>query len=148
MLKNDDGKMIDDQIRRHIENDAFVKWLGIELLSVEEGFARCAMVVDDRMLNFHGTAHGGAITTLADAAFGAACNSYGQTAVALEISINFLQAVKAGSCLVAEAREEASSNRIGLYHLTVKNEDGQIVASAQATSYRKKEWFASPDRTK
>ena len=40
---------------------------------------------------------GGAVFTLADFAFASACNSYGQTAVALEVNINFLEAVKPGT---------------------------------------------------
>jgi len=97
--------------------------------------------VREDMLNAHQIAHGAAIFTIADFAFAAACNSYGQTALALEVKINFLEAVKAGTKLIAEAKEEALSNRIGLYHLTVKDARGVLVAVAQATAYRKSEWF-------
>ncbi len=132
---------VKQEIRKHITNDRFAKWLGIELVDVRDGYAKCTMTVTEDMLNSHGTAHGGAIFTLADYAFAAACNSYGQVAVALEVSINFLQAVKAGTRLVAEAKEESLSSRIGLYRLLVTDEKGELVAAAQATAYRKKEWF-------
>ena len=82
------------------------------------------------------------IFSLADAAFAAACNAYGQTAVALAMNINFLDAVAPGTRLIAEAREESLGARIGLYHLTVSDEQGRIVASSHATAYRKSEWFA------
>ncbi len=130
------------EIRKHLENDKFAESLGIELIDVGEGYSKCAMVVTDDMLNAHGSAHGGAIFTLADFAFAVACNSHGQIAVALQVSVSFLQAVKPRTRLVAEAKEEALSSRIGLYRLTVTNESGMLVASAQATAYRKKEWFA------
>lgn len=129
------------EIREHIENDRFARSLGIKLLELREGYAKCAMTVREDMLNFHGTAHGGMLTTLADTAFGAACNSYGQTAVALQVDISFLLAVKPGTHLTAEAQEEALGSRVGLYHLTIKDESGKIVASAHATAYRKQEWF-------
>jgi acyl-CoA thioesterase len=93
------------------------------------------------MVNFHGSAHGAAIFALADAAFAAACNAHGQTAVALEMNISFLGAVVPGTRLIAEAKEEALSARIGLYHLHVMDESGRIVASSHATAYRKNEWF-------
>jgi acyl-CoA thioesterase len=115
--------------------------LGIELEQVRPGFARCVMVVGDHMLNFHGTAHGGAIFTLADAAFAAACNASGQKAVALEMNISFLEPVNPGTHLVAEAKEEAGSGRIGLYHLQVTDTNAHLVASLHATAYRKDEWF-------
>ena len=71
------------EIRERIEQDLFARSLGIELLELAPGFANCAMTVRAEMVNFHGTAHGGVIFSLADAAFAAACNASGQTAVAL-----------------------------------------------------------------
>jgi acyl-CoA thioesterase len=119
--------------------------LGIELLDLREGYAKCAMVVREDMVNAHNIAHGAAIFTLADFAFAAACNSYGQTALALEVKINFIEAVPVGANLIAEAKEEALSARIGLYHLGVTDARGKLVAVAQATAYRKKEWFVKRD---
>lgn len=133
--------MISGQIRQHIENDLFAKSLGVELLELEPGYAKCAMVIRDEMINFHGTTHGGAIFSLADAAFAAACNAYGQAAVALEMNISFLKSVEAGTRLIAEAKEESTSARIGLYHLTVTDEKGSMIASLHATAYRKDERF-------
>ncbi len=129
------------EIRQHLENDRFAESLGIELIEVGEGYSKCSMVVTDEMLNAHGSAHGGAIFTLADYAFAVACNSHGQVAVALQVSVNFLEAVKSGTRLIAEGKEEVLGSRIGLYHLTVTDESGKLIASAQATAYRKKEWF-------
>src|SRR5512142_1161742 len=129
------------EIRKHLENDRFAQSLGIELVELHEGYARCEMVVTETMLNAHGSAHGGAVFTLADFAFAAACNSYGQVAVALNVSINFLDAIKLGTHLIAEAKEESLTPRTGLYRLLVTNDGGKLVAAAQATAYRKKEWF-------
>ncbi len=135
-------RQIAKEIWEFLAQDKFAQALGIELLDLRAGYAKCAMVVREDMLNAHQIAHGAAIFTLADYAFAAACNSHGQTALALEVKINFLQAVKQGTPLIAEAQEEALSNRIGLYHLRVKDRQGQLVAVAQATAYRKPEWFA------
>src|SRR5574340_365333 len=132
---------VQPEIRAHLLNDRFAHSLGIDLIQVGEGYAKCSMLVTDEMLNAHSSAHGGAIFTLADFAFAVACNSHGQIAVALQVSVSFLDAVKAGTRLVAEAKEEALGSRIGLYRLTVTNESGKLVASAQATAYRKNEWF-------
>jgi acyl-coenzyme A thioesterase PaaI-like protein len=43
--------------------------------------------------------------------------------------------------LIGEATEESKGSRIALYHLTVKDEHGKLVASSHATAYRKNEWF-------
>jgi acyl-CoA thioesterase len=134
-------KRVAQEIWDYVNKDKFAQSLGIELLELREGYAKCAMVVKKSMSNFHGSTHGGAITTLADAAFAAACNSYGQRTVALAVTINFIEAVKPATRLIATAEEEAASARIGLYHLVVMDEGGKVVASSHATAYRKNEWF-------
>jgi acyl-CoA thioesterase len=130
-------------IRERIEQDLFARSLGIELLELAPGFAKCALTLRAEMVNFHGSAHGGAIFSLADAAFAAACNASGQTAVALAVTINFLDAVKPGTRLIVEAQEESAGTRIALYHLSVRDESGKLVASLHATAYRKNEWFVN-----
>lgn len=129
--------MIDNRIRQHISQDPFARFLGIELLELREGYSRVALTVQEHMVNFHGILHGGVLFSLADAAFAAACNSYGQVAVALTVSVSFLAAVEAGHRLVAEATEEHLGGRTGLYRLAVTREDGSLVALCHGTAYRK-----------
>jgi len=140
-VKTGGRRRVAKEIWEFLAQDKFAQALGIELLDLRAGYAKCAMVVRENMLNAHQIAHGAAIFTLADYAFAAACNSHGQTALALEVKINYLQAVKQGTPLIAEAHEEALSHRIGLYQLRVKDRQGKLVAVAQATAYRKPERF-------
>jgi len=122
-----------------VAGDPFARSLGVELLEVGEGTGVVAMTVRQDMLNSHDTAHGGAIFSLADAAFAVASNSHGPLAVALEISISYVAPAWLGERLTAKAREESLSRRIGVYRLRVTKDDGTLVAVAQATAYRKKQ---------
>ena len=126
-----------EQAARQIRKDPFADFLGIELLELREGYSRTALTVTEHMLNFQGIPHGGVIFSLADAAFAAAGNSHGQVAVALNVSINFLAAVPAGTRLRAEASEESATRRTALYRLSVTAEDGTLVALGHGTVYRK-----------
>ena len=58
-----------DRIFEKVSQDPFARFLGIELLELRKGYSHVAMTVHEHMLNFHGIPHGGAIFTLADAAF-------------------------------------------------------------------------------
>ena len=126
-----------DQIARRIKEDPFARSLGIEVLELGAGYSRATMIVGEHMLNFCGIPHGGAIFTLADAAFAAAANSHGQVAVALNVSTSFLAAVPVGTRLYAEATEESLGRRTALYRLAVTAEDGTLVALCHGTVYRK-----------
>jgi acyl-CoA thioesterase len=88
------------------------------------------------MVNFQGHPHGGVIFTLADVAFGAACNSHGEAAVALSITISYLAAVKPDAALVAEGREKKQGRRAGFYEIDVTTEDGTPVAHAHCVAHR------------
>ena len=125
------------QMAEQFSEDPFSRFLGIELLELREGYSSMALTVAEHMLNFHGIPHGGVIFSLADAAFAAAGNSHGQVAVALNVSINFLAAVPAGTRLRAEASVESATRRTAIYRLSVMADDGTLVALGHGTVYRK-----------
>ncbi len=133
-----------DPIARKIGQDPFARWLGIELQELRPGYSRVAITLTPQMLNFHGIPHGGAIFSLADAAFAAAANSHGQTAVALSMTIHYLAAAEPGARLLAEAREQRRGNRTGFYQITVQTEGGDLIATCQAVVHRKKESLVEP----
>lgn len=135
-----------DAIRKHIEKDAFARYLGALVEIPAPGCSRVTLTVTEDMVNFHGITHGGLIFTLGDIAFAAAGNSHGQSAVALNVNICFLKASKVGDRLVAEAREVNAGGRTALYEIKVYNEQtGDILARSQDLVYRKKEWFVPPE---
>ena len=87
-----DAPPIASALRRRIENDPWAKALGVEFLEVRRGHCRLRLQLQSHMLNFQGYPHGGVIFSLADVAFGAACNSHGEESVALTVTINYLAA--------------------------------------------------------
>ena len=126
-----------ERVRERVERDPFAGRLGIELLDLAPGYCRAALRLGPNLVNFHGSAHGGAIFSLADYAFSGACNAHGEAAVALTVTIQFLAAVAPGTRLVAEARVERQGRRAGFYQMTVTAEDGAVVATCQAVALRR-----------
>ena len=127
-----------ERIKQFFKKDRFAALAGIELMSVSPGQASSRMLLQPEHLNGMGTAHGGALFTLADFTFAAACNSHGTVAVAISASINFMKAATQG-CLKAEARELSKNSRIGAYTVEVTDEQGELVAIFQGLAYRKKD---------
>lgn len=132
-------KIMLSEMRRAAEKEKYAAMMGITCEEVGLGYARASMTVEENMLNLFGMAHGGAIFSLMDDVFQLACNSRGQAAYALNVSSTFIKGVAAGERLVAEAREIALTNRTGTYELKVMDEQGRLVAVAQAIAYRKKD---------
>lgn len=93
-----------------------------------EGYARVSMVIRADMLNGHGFAHGGLIFALADSAFAYVCNGANHASMAAQASIVFLDKVRQGETLIAEAQEVAREGRAGVTRVSVSAGDGRTVA--------------------
>jgi len=101
---------------------------GLEIEEVRADYARVSMVVRADMLNGHGFAHGGMIFALADSAFAYVCNGANQASMAAQASIVFLDKVKQGETLIAEAVEVAREGRAGVTRVAVRAGDGRTIA--------------------
>ncbi|MDQ6650822.1 MAG: hotdog fold thioesterase [Actinomycetota bacterium] len=111
--------------------DAYAGHLAISVVAVGPGWARAAVEVSPRHENMHGTAHGGLVFSVADAALQAASNSHGPTAVATSVAINYVRPASVGDSLLAEALEEHVGGRLGLYRIEVRRaSDGAVIALA------------------
>jgi acyl-CoA thioesterase len=125
--------MNSDELARRVAHDMLASegtgpaW-GIRIEEVREDYARISMVVRADMLNSHGIAHGGMIFALADTAFAYVCNGANHATVAAQASIVFLDKVREGETLIAEATEVAKEGRAGVTRVAVRAEDGRTVA--------------------
>ena len=127
-----------DKMLQYFKNDRFAEHTGIELNEVSPGHARASMIIRDHHLNAFGSVHGGAIFTLADLVFAAACNSHGTLAVAINAGISFVKSVSEGT-LRAEAKEVSVNKRISTYSIKVRDDEDEIVATFQGMAYRKQD---------
>tara|TARA_B100000780_G_scaffold268944_1_gene227341 strand:- start:231 stop:656 length:426 start_codon:yes stop_codon:yes gene_type:complete len=123
------------------ENDAFSKWLGIEILNQGPGFVTLQMSVRKEMLNGFDILHGGISYALADSALAFASNGHGRKSVSIETSISHIESCTENDVLTAETRELSLSEKIGIYQVQVKNQHQKTVALFKGTVYRStKKW--------
>lgn len=118
-----------------LRDDAFSRWLGVEIVEAAARRSVLRMTVRDEMVNGFGICHGGVTYALADSALAFACNSHGAVTVAIENSIGYPNAVHVGDTLVATAEPESVGRRIASYRITVANQRGLAVAHFRGTVY-------------
>lgn len=122
-------------------NDLFSKWLGIERIEDAPGKNILRMRIRKEMLNGFDIAHGGITYSLADSALAFASNSHGRMCVSVETSISHTVPLKEGDVITAVAEEVNVTNKIGIYNITIKNQENIVVALFKGTVYRtSKEW--------
>ncbi len=123
-------------VDRMYDHDAFSQWLGIERLEVAAGRCVLRMTVREEMTNGFAIAHGGITYSLADSALAFASNGHGRMAVSVETSISHTVSLKAGDVITAVAEEISLTDKIGIYHVTVTDQEGRKVAFFKGTVYR------------
>ncbi len=110
------------------KNDKASQHLGMHIEVTEEGKSTARLTVLDTMVNGHGVCHGGYIFTLADSAFAFSCITYDVVTFASSASIEFIRPARTGDVLSASAVERHRGGRTGLYDVTVRNQDNEVIA--------------------
>ena len=110
----------------------FARLLQMEILEASEGYSRVTMDCAGKM-NPGGVAHGGAIFSLADQAFGIAANCCGTHRVAVSVSIQYIAPAKGK--LVAVAKRVADNGACDTYRVMV-HEGDRPVAEFTGVAFR------------
>ncbi|MBO4424387.1 MAG: PaaI family thioesterase [Spirochaetales bacterium] len=118
--------------REFFIDDRYAVHSGIVIDEVGEGYARCSMEIKDYHRNARGVVMGGAIFTLADLCYGAACD--GQ-ACSMTSEINYLHPAK-GNKLIAEAHLIKDGRTTVFYEIRVTDDSGLIIAFVTMTGCR------------
>lgn len=126
-----DPAVIAEQIRT-FNSSEFARLLGMEILEASDGYSRVTMDCAGK-LNPGSVAHGGAIFSLADQAFGIAANCCGIHRVAVSVSIQYL--APAQGMLVATARRVEDNGTTDTYRIMV-HEGKRPVAEFTGVAFR------------
>ena len=106
--------------------------LGLTLVSAGPGPRRRSAARSGRgWLNGFGIVHGGTVCTVADTALAVACNGAGELTVGASLDVTWVSPGRPGDVLVATAVERARYGRNGVYDITVRREDGSLVAEVR-----------------
>jgi len=121
-----------------VGKDPVATLLDIRVDELKEGFARCSLVVKPEYLNAVGRAHGTIVHAVADQAFAVACNSLGNSGIALNMNINYISGAAAGERITAEATPVNISRKISVWKIRVADSKNQLIASCNSVAYHKK----------
>lgn len=125
-----------EAVRQLLKGDQFAEHCGLKLVSVGDGRAVVTMDIKQIHLNGNKVVHGGAIFTLADYAFAAACNSVAMVSVSINASISYIKAGAGVGMLTAEACPVSTNTKLGTYLVEIKNVEGVVIAVFQGLAYR------------
>ena len=136
MTRPEEQALAERVVRGMMARDAFSQWLGIEIVEIAPRRSVVRMKVRPEMVNGFGVSHGGIAYSLADSALAFAANTHGSVTVAIDNAIAYPKVIEPGDTLTATADEDGSSNRLGFYRVTIRNQRDELVATFRGTVYK------------
>jgi acyl-CoA thioesterase len=115
------------------DNIPFVRDLGVEFVSAENGRAVLALDLTPRHLNSWSVAHGGVLMTLLDVAMAVAGRSLDASAgggVTVEMKTNFLQPANPGTRIIASAHAYHRSGSMAFCDGEVRDLEERLIAKS------------------
>lgn len=113
----------------------FCELVGLETLEVSAEKSVTALTIGPQHANAFGIAHGGAIFTLADRAFGLALGADGVARVSMDTNIRYLRPARIGQRLTATARIVQAGRQTAFYRIDVEDENGRLIACLSGTGH-------------
>lgn len=120
-------------VEKMMKGDSFSKWMGITIENIEKGSCTLRLKVQPEMVNGFHIAHGGISYSLSDSALAFAANAYGKQCVSIETSISHTRPAKVGDILTAACKELNRGKTIGIYEVTITNQNHKKVAIFKGT---------------
>ena len=123
-------------VRDRVENSPFYRHMRLEVTGLGPGWATFRMPIDEHLWNVNGIVHGGAITSIADAAAGVALatrlDAATERPITIELKINFCAPVRQGE-LLARGEVVQKGSRIAISEVEVTDSEGRLVAKGLST---------------
>ncbi len=121
-------RAIDIITKQMLSNDGFSKWLDIHIDSIDEESIELSCLVNQTMTNGFQIAHGGIVFSLCDSALAFHSNSWGNKAVTIESSINYLAPVHINDTIIAKTSIIKIGKSLGHFLIITTNQSGKKVA--------------------
>jgi uncharacterized protein (TIGR00369 family) len=127
-----------ERIERALASVPFAKLLGLQVESVEPGFAVMTLPIRDDLKQNHGVVHGGAIASLIDSAMAFAIIpllAEKERTTTVDLTIHYLRPLTEGVA-TASARVVRAGRRIITVSAEVLDDKDRLVATAVSTYLR------------
>lgn len=122
-------------MRKILEENQYVRFLGIEIMDLREGYCLARMKNSKELLNPYGMLHGGSLYSLADIAAGTAACMSGHYVTTVSGMMNFLLPAEGTEYVYCEAEKLRIGGHLAVFDVKLKDEDQNILDSGEFTFY-------------
>lgn len=134
-MENEELIQLEKMMRETVEENLYMKYLGIELLEIREGYALARMKYKKELTNPYGMLHGGSLYSLADTVAGTAACMCGHYVTTVSGTMSFLLSAENTEYVYCEATVLRQGRHLSAFDVRIKNDDGQLLDSGEFTFY-------------
>ncbi|WP_226657840.1 PaaI family thioesterase [Pseudalkalibacillus hwajinpoensis] len=122
-----------DSVRNDFETSPFFNLLGFELSSITEDEVILELPVETKLLNTHGSLHGGVYATMIDNIISLKMRSLiGNPVITINLTINYVAPITSGK-IIAKAFVYGEGKRTKMGEGVVMDENGKLLAKGSGT---------------
>ena len=123
-------------VKRAVDNDPFFQFMKYELMEFWQGHTKFKFFIEnDKHANSRAVAHGGALAAFSDTVMWWACRSYGRRVVTLEIKLNYMKPIAAGTAVCGSGNVIHAGKQTMVAECEFRDEKGQLAVKGQASFF-------------
>ncbi len=124
-----------EAMRKTVEKDLYMQFLGIEVLELREGYALARMRYKKELANPYGMFHGGSLYSMADIVAGLSACMSGHYVTTVSGNLNFLLPAKETEYVFCEAVLLRQGKHLIVFEVKLKDEGGRLLDSGEFTYF-------------
>ena len=128
-------KPTQQQIIDFCHSNTIIDTLGVDVVPLDDGSVQLELTVEERHTNFYNVCHGGVLTTIADTAMGIICNQQGKSVLTMNLSIDFMHAVKMNNRIIAVPRILHNGRQTMVCECDIVDAEGKLYSKVHATFF-------------
>ena len=117
------------------EKNPFSRYIGMELVEIDEGYAFGRINFEKQHENIYGGMHGGCAYSLADTVAGIAAATYGSFVTTVNASVNYLLPVENTNYVNCKAKVVRHGRTLSVFSVEITNDEEKVLIDGTFTYY-------------
>lgn len=134
-MEKEKSVQLEQAMRKIIDTNSYMKYLGVEMLKLTEGYGLGRMRYKEELLNPYGMLHGGSLYSLADIIAGAVACMGGHFVTTVSGNMNFLLPADHTEFVYCEAIQLRQGKHLAVFDVKIKDDENRVLDSGEFTFF-------------
>lgn len=134
-MEKEKSAQLEQIMRKIIDTNPYMRYLGVEMLKLTEGYGLGRMSYKEELLNPYGMLHGGSLYSLADIIAGAAACMGGHFVTTVSGNMNFLLPADHTEFVYCEAMQLRQGKHLAVFDVKIKDDENRVLDSGEFTFF-------------